>query len=219
MQNYTISQEYLLCALNDEGKFPAFNKHAPACFVSSCIVELMIHGCVEISKEAVITVTDKKISKSHGHLKSLHDVLCEKSPISVSELAKEYVLHFKDEKYNELLKGVGNSLVKMSSAEAPDTTLSNRGIVFKPNRIATEFVLDYLRSDLLMLDVFTKNSSALLMLLKDADMLKTYFAKIEMDSLEKTVDSMISAVIETEFSKIIKIVKILDEEIMKIATI
>ena len=53
MTELTITQEYLLLAVNDRGRFSPLNPQQPICLVAAALLELEGAGCVLFSGERV----------------------------------------------------------------------------------------------------------------------------------------------------------------------
>lgn len=56
MRDLTLSQEYLLCAVNEKGRLPHLGVERTVCLVAAALLELQLEGCVAVDKKYV-TVT------------------------------------------------------------------------------------------------------------------------------------------------------------------
>lgn len=56
MRDLTLSQEYLICAVNEKGTLFTFNTEKLVCLVAAALLELQLEGCAAVDKK-FITVT------------------------------------------------------------------------------------------------------------------------------------------------------------------
>ena len=98
MKDLSITQEYLLCALNKKGKIPAFGNEIQTCFVAGALLELLNNEFVKIQDKKV--VINKKLDETtFGHLRPLYSFIERSKPASIAMLTS-----------NGLLFGMGSSM-------------------------------------------------------------------------------------------------------------
>ena len=51
MRDLTLSQEYLLCAVNEKGRLPHLGVERTVCLVAEALLELQLEGCVAVDKK------------------------------------------------------------------------------------------------------------------------------------------------------------------------
>ena len=69
MRDLTLSQEYLLCAVNEKGRLPHLGVERTVCLVAAALLELQLEGCVAVDKKYV-TVTGP-LPEGQAHLRPL----------------------------------------------------------------------------------------------------------------------------------------------------
>ena len=72
MRDLTLSQEYLLCAVNEKGRLPHLGVERTVCLVAAALLELQLEGCVAVDKKYV-TVTGP-LPEGQAHLRRLSTV-------------------------------------------------------------------------------------------------------------------------------------------------
>ena len=70
MRDLTLSQEYLLCAVNEKGRLPHLGVERTVCLVAAALLELQLEGCVAVDKKYV-TVTGP-LPEGQAHLRPLY---------------------------------------------------------------------------------------------------------------------------------------------------
>ena len=73
MRDLTLSQEYLICAVNEKGTLFTFNTEKLVCLVAAALLELQLEGCAAVDKK-FITVTGP-LPQEMAHLRPLYDYL------------------------------------------------------------------------------------------------------------------------------------------------
>lgn len=103
-----ITQQYLLCALNKNGKLSAWSVEQQICFIAGALLELLKEGCCE---EEGRKITAKRVPEEDiGYLRPLYGYLQDK-PRKISAIASDYAFTFTGKRMKELLDSVGTSLV------------------------------------------------------------------------------------------------------------
>jgi hypothetical protein len=76
MSNLTISQEYLLCVLNEKGKIPAFDT-APNYLFAGGLIDLIYSGSVAIDNETKVQIV-AEMKPQYLHLNPLYTFIKDK---------------------------------------------------------------------------------------------------------------------------------------------
>lgn len=79
MRDLTLSQEYLLCAVNEKGRLPHLGVERTVCLVAAALLELQLEGCVAVDKKYV-TVTGP-LPEGQAHLRPLYAFVNRPKPI------------------------------------------------------------------------------------------------------------------------------------------
>ena len=87
MRDLTLSQEYLICAVNEKGTLFTFNTEKLVCLVAAALLELQLEGCAAVDKK-FITVTGP-LPQEMAHLRPLYDYLNTGKPMQTEKLLEE----------------------------------------------------------------------------------------------------------------------------------
>ena len=101
MRDLTLSQEYLLCAVNEKGRLPHLGVERTVCLVAAALLELQLEGCVAVDKKYV-TVTGP-LPEGQAHLRPLYAFVNRPKPIRKEKLLEEYTYTVTDAQRDELL--------------------------------------------------------------------------------------------------------------------
>ena len=170
MRDLTISQEYLICAVNEKGTLFTFNTEKMVCLVAAALLELQLEGCVTVDKK-YITVT-APLPGEKAHLRPLYDYLKGDKPMRTEKLLEEYTYSITDARLKELMAAIGDSLVGRGLVEPVQSGLLGRKQGYRPTREAIHSVVDLVRAELLEEGEVTEDVAALVILLDKGKSLK-----------------------------------------------
>lgn len=191
MDNLSISQAYLLCALNSKGKLPVFGAEHQVCLVAGSILDLVLTGCVKVE--------DKNLSVSapfsgNGWLKGVYDDIGQKDSISLEKITALYSFQLSGRKVKDLINGIGQSLADQGLADSPE-----KKSVYIPRADAVDRVIQSIRAELLEEGEVSDETVALASLMEKSNMIKKYFSSYEKDTLKKRLKELKS----TEFHRLV----------------
>ena len=121
MTELGITQEYLLLAVNDRGRFSPLNPQQPICFVAAALGELTEAGCIAFTGEKVGLAGP--LTEGLRCLKPLYDFIDRPRPVPLSMVLRDFVPD--GPKLAELAEAVGESLEALRLA-APQRALAGR---------------------------------------------------------------------------------------------
>ena len=121
MTELTITQEYLLLAVNDRGRFSPLNPQQPICFVAAALGELTEAGCVAFLGEKV--GLGGPLPEELRCLKPLYDFIDRPRPVPLAMVLRDFSPD--GPKLAELAETVGESLEAQGLA-APQRALAGR---------------------------------------------------------------------------------------------
>ena len=198
MKDLTLSQTYLICAVNEKGKLFSFNTEKMVCLVAAALLELQMDGCVSIDKKYV-TVTGP-LPEGKGHLRPLYDYLQGPKPVKTERLLEEYTYSVTDARLKELLSAIGDSLAALGLVEPVQRGLLGQQRGYLPTREAINGVVDMVRAELLEEGEVTEDVAALVILLEKGKSLKPYFSAFE----QKEMKAKIQAIVQTPAGKLVR---------------
>ncbi len=199
MKDLTLSQEYLICAVNEKGTLGAFSTEKQVCLVAAALLELRLAGCVALEKKTV-TVT-APLPAEQVHLAPLYHYLTSGSKErKLEKLLEDYNYSVTDTRLNDLVGAIGSSLAALDLARPVKAGLLGSKQGFVPTREAINGVVDLVRAELLEEGEVTEDVAALVMLLDKGKSLKPYFSAFE----QKEMREKLRAIGKTATGKLVR---------------
>ena len=185
MKDMTLSQEYLICAVNEKGKIGSMNIEKVVCLLAAGLLELQLAECITMDQKAA-TVT-APLPQDKEYLRSLYDYIGsgKGGSIKMDKLLESYTYSLSSKQVRALMGGIGGELEKMGLA----TLLSNEG--FAPVKGALDGVIDLVRSELLEEGEVTEDIAALVILLEKAGIIKNYFSPYERGQMKDRLKAIV----------------------------
>lgn len=184
MKDLSITQEYLLCAMNNKGGFPLIGKEQPVCFVAGALWELISNNFVHIQNKRIVIV--REIEESFNYLSPMFELIQNSKPKTIKNLVGEYVFSLTEKDLKALIHSVAKSLVLAGYAK----DVCNKGFLGRTNRYIvprkdkTENVIQKIRAELLEDGTVSEETVGLASLLNKSGLLKQYFSKYESQQLK-----------------------------------
>ena len=182
MKDLSITQEYLICAVNSKGKISGFGSEKLICLIASGLLELQLEDCIKIDKKRV-TVTNN-LPDEKLYLKPLYDFVNQQKPVKLEKILEAYNYSFKDRGY-ELVNTIGASLKDLGLVEVTRTGVFGNKNAYIPNANAVHYVVDMIRAEFLEDVEVTEDIASLIILLDKSKLLKTYFSEYEQKEIKK----------------------------------
>ena len=182
MKDLSITQEYLICAVNSKGKISGFGSEKLICLIASGLLELQLEGCIKIDKKKV-TVTNN-LPEERLYLKPLYDFVNQQKPVKLEKVLEAYNYSFKDRGY-ELVNSIGASLKDLDLVEVTCAGIFGNKNACIPNSNAVHYVVDMIRAEFLEDVEVTEDIASLIILLDKSKLLKIYFSEYEQKEIKK----------------------------------
>ena len=180
MKDLSIIQEYTICAVNKNGKFPAFSVEKAVCFVAAGILELRLEKCISIDgKKLDIT---GELPANRQYLKPLYNVIAQKAPVRLERVIEAYNYCLTHKHSDQLMESVGISLMQLGLAKEGRTGLLGSKKSFIPTQEAVHSVVEMLRE-----------AATLVILLEKGKCLKPYFSQFEQKEIKKKLRELIDS--------------------------
>ena len=191
MNDLSIIQKYLLCAVSEKGTLSDLSTEKQVCFVAAGLLELQLEGCLALEgKKAEVT---GPLPENRQYLRPLYDFIAEKSPVKVETIVEAYRIAFTDKRMKELLAAVGGSLATLGLAEEGKAGLFGTKTAWVPAREAVRSVVEELRAELLEEGPVTGDAAALAVLLDKGKCLKPYFSQFEQKEMRRKLKALLDA--------------------------
>lgn len=188
MRDLTLSQEYLLCAVNEKGRLPHLGVERTVCLVAAALLELQLEGCVAVDKKYV-TVTGP-LPEGQAHLRPLYAFVNRPKPIRKEKLLEEYTYTVTDAQRDELLESIGRSLADLGLVQPAKVGLLGKKKGYAPTPEAISGVVDMIRAELLEEGEITEDVVSLVVLMEKGNCLKPYFSAFEQKQMKQRLRAL-----------------------------
>ena len=180
MKDLTLTQEYLICAVNDKGVLSSYNLDAGSCLIASGILEMQMEGCISIQEKKVSVCGE--LPEKLKYLQPLYNVIHQGKPVKLEKILDTYMISFTNKKLNELVDSIMNAL-----KEADAVTMVKAGILgnkenYAPKKESVNRVIDKIRAELLEDGEITEVVIALTALLEKRGVSKNIFPGMNKNS-------------------------------------
>lgn len=183
MKDLSVSQSYLICALNDSGKLSALNTDSPICLLAGGLIDLIFSDSVAISNDKKLSISGE-LREENQHLNSLYSFIKESKRLSIDKLASEYAFTFSDKRIKMLINDIGLSLAGLGYATTEKGGLFGKTLCFIPDTVIVDNIVQNIRAELLEHGTVSDYMIALVSLLDKSNQIKRYFSKYEKDQLK-----------------------------------
>ena len=184
MNDLTLVQQYLLCAVSDSGKLTNLHSERMICFLAGGLLTLELAGCVAPAEKKKVSVAAPR-PEALDDLRPMYDFTAQKGPVKPEKVAEEFYLGMTSKKFDQLFNAVGERLAAQGLAEAGGPGLLGGRKSFKPAKQAVDQVVELLRAELLEDAPITEDAAALAVLLDQSGCIKTYFSPYERKSIRE----------------------------------
>ena len=172
MRDLTLSQEYLLCAVNEKGRLPHLGVERTVCLVAAALLELQLEGCVAVDKKYV-TVTGP-LPEGQAHLRPLYAFVNRPKPIRKEKLLEEYTYTVTDAQRDELLESIGRSLADLGLVQPVKVGLLGKKKGYAPTQEGE----------------ITEDVVSLVVLMEKGNCLKPYFSAFEQKQMKQRLRAL-----------------------------
>jgi hypothetical protein len=190
MRNLSITQEYYLCALKEDGHLPLLKTvEVSTCLVAGEILELLMDGFIRIDEKKKIEIS-KDLSSDRLYLAPVYKTIQDSKPMKIETLAEKYILGT-NKKLENLCDVLGASLTNNNYViEKPATGLFHNKNLYVPNTEAATKVIEKMRAEFLEAGSVSDETVALGVLFSKSGLIKQYFSKHETSKLNERLDEI-----------------------------
>ena len=184
MKNLSLTQQYLLCVLNKNGKLPAFGLEKTLCLSAAGVLELLMEDALSFDgKELTVK---SALPEEKAYLRPVYQAVERKQPVKFESIVEYFSLDFTDKHMNELIDSIGASLAKKGCVQREEKSgLFGGKDLYIPNEADVDAVVQSIRAELLEDGELSEDVVALTMLLNKSGDLKQYFSAYEKKDLKK----------------------------------
>ncbi len=198
MNELSITQEYLIFAVDEKGRISGFSTEKLVCFVASALQDMQLAGCVTIDGKKV-TVTGE-LPAGRNYLRPLYEFIHQPKPVKLEKILEEFYYSVTDRRLNELMGAVGGSLEQMGLAESVKAGFLRGKKSYIPTKAALDGVIGRIRAAVLEGGEMTKEIAVLVTLLDKSKSLKAYFS----DHERRAIGSKLKEIVNTPDGRLLK---------------
>ena len=200
MYNLSLSQQFLMFAVNKQGKISSLDTRTWVCCVTSAVIDLHLNDCVSISDDKRPTVsTTAELPSTLHHLLPIYQRISEKGPIKLNKLVEQYMMGRSGPR-TQLFDSLGNSLVAAGAATPQVSGILKRSTGYVPDSHNLDRLRSAISAETSSTDAPTRNTVILATLLERSKLLKEYFSRDERarikDMVKKHADSQADTLIK-----------------------
>lgn len=184
MKNLSLTQQYLLCVLNKNGKLPAFGLEKTLCLSAAGVLELLMEDALSFDGKKL--TVKSALPEEKAYLRPVYQAVERKQPVKFESSVEYFSLDFTDKHMNELIDSIGASLAKKGCVQREEKSgLFGGKDLYIPNEADVDAVVQSIRAELLEDGELSEDVVALTMLLHKSGDLKQYFSAYEKKDLKK----------------------------------
>ena len=186
MKNLSLTQQYLLCVLNKNGKLPTFGLEKTLCLSAASILELLMEEALRFDGKKL--TVQSPLPEEKAYLRPVYQVVERKQPVKFESIVEYFSLAFTDKHMNELIDSIGASLVQKGCVQRDEKDgLFGGKDLYIPNETDVDSVVQSIRAELLEDGELSEDIVALAMLLHKSGDLQKYFSAYEKKDLKKRI--------------------------------
>lgn len=205
MSNLSLSQEYLMCALNEKGKIPTFSIERVIAVAASAVAELMMDDVI-ISDGKKLSVK-KALPKDTRYLSPVYDFIEKKGRVGFRTVVEHFSFTLSSKNIDELFDSIGESLVLAGCAKKEKGGMLGNKSAYVPDKKAVDNIIQNIRAEILEDGELTEDIAALTALLDKTGELMRFFSAYEKKDVKKRLKEIKNNPENEEIAKVINYVE------------
>lgn len=183
MKDLSITQEYLLCALNEKGSLQMTSQKVPVCLLVGSIIELLQKQCVKFDEKNRLFVSSE-LPEELLYLKSLYEGIKNHGHAKPEKMVGEYTMAFTNKKMDALISDIGDVLIQKECVRKESGGMFGKRSRYIPDSNHVDKIVQKVKAELFGDCEVTDETVALVSLLDKSGLLKKYFSKHESRQLK-----------------------------------
>lgn len=216
MRDLSITQEYMICTVNNKGALPAANPKVGVCLVVAGLLELQLENCISMDDKVTVCA---ELPEHMSYLRPLYDVIRQGKPMKAQKILEAYVSSFTTKKLNMLLDALTESLKAAGVVDPVKAGLFGNKEGYAPKKEVITGIIEKIRAELLEDGELSEDVLALTVLLDKSGQIKEYFSKFEQKELKGKLDAIRKSKTGTTVKDLIWYIDSLDASVMLSAMI
>lgn len=210
MNNLSLSQEYMMCALNDKGKISTFSFERVIAIAASAVVELMMDDIIESDGKKLSV--KKAMPKDMRYLSPIYDFIDKKGRVGFRTVVEHFSFTLSSKNIEELFDSIGESLVIAGCVQKEKSGMLGNKNAYIPNKKAVDTIIQNIRAEILEDGALSEDIAALAAILNKTGELMRFFSAYEKKDVKKRLKEIKNDPGNKEIAKVINYV----EELMMI---
>lgn len=210
MSNLSLSQEYMMCALNDKGKISTFNLERVIAVAASAVAELMMDDIIALNGKKLSV--KKALPAEKSYLSPVYDFIEKTERVGFKTVVEHFSFTLSSKNIDELFDSIGGSLVRAGCAKKEKRGMLGNKNAYIPDAKAVDAVVQNIRAEMLEDGALSEDIAALTAILNKTGELMRFFSAYEKKDVKKRLKEIRDAAENEEIAKVIDYV----EELMMI---
>lgn len=206
MNELSLSQEYMMCALSDKGKIPAMRFDRVIALAAAAVAELLADDIIELDGKKLSTA--RQLPQDKEFLRLVYDHIKAKEPINFKSVVDRYSVSFTGKNPNALFEAVCESLADAGCVKKAARGIDGSRTAYIPDADALDCIIQNIRAEILEDGRLSEDIAALTALLDKTDDIKKFFSAYERKALKKRLKEIKS---DPENEKTAKVINYIDE--------
>ena len=178
----SAAQQYLLCALKENGTLPVIGQERLLCLVAGEVLELLLEGAVVLEDKKLRVVLP--LPAEQRHLYPVWAFIRKRQPVRFEKVVGFFSMDLIGRNTRALIDAVGELLAEKGCVQARTRRgLFGEKTVYLPNAVQRDRVVQQIRAELLEEGNISQETVILTVLLNRSGLLKNYFSRYEKKAL------------------------------------
>lgn len=205
MNDLSITQKYLLCALSNKGKIPALNFERIIAIAAAGVVELMMDDLVEFDGKKLSV--KRMLPKEKSYLSLIYDYIEKKQPVNFKTVVEHFSVAFTSKNSDELIDSIGDTLVTAGCVKQEKRGIFGNKNAYIPDEKAVDYIVQNIRAEILEDGELTEDIAALTVILDKTGELMKFFSPYEKKAVKQRLKEIKNNPKNKEIAKVINYVE------------
>ena len=205
MSNLSLSQEYMMCALNDKGKISTFSLERVIAVAASAVVELMMDDIIESDGKKLSV--KKAMPKDMRYLSPVYDFIDKKGRVGFRTVVEHFSFTLSSKNIEELFDSIGDSLVAAGCVKKEKSGMLGNKNAYIPDAKAVNTIIQNIRAEILEDGELTEDIAALTAILDKTGELMRFFSAYEKKDVKKRLKEIKNDPENKDIAKVINYVE------------
>ena len=188
MSALTLTQQYLIGAVNDKGKISTFEQNKMIGLILAAVLELEQIGAIAIEEKKATALTAP--GPERAYLMPVYDYIREEAPVKIDKVVDAFYMSFTGKRFTALFDAVMDTLRQAKLTEEVRGGLFGNKESLAPKDKVVAGVIGHIRAELLDDDPVDEETAVVAMLLDKSDALKAHFDRDERKAMKARLQEL-----------------------------